>query len=158
MAKKCDNKSVGLIIKDKDGRFLLNQRLKFPPGWAPPAGHLDGDTFDGSVVRETKEEVGLDVLNYKLVLDRKFDNHCSRDGGSWHHWQVYEAVEWEGDIKLAEGEIKNKKPLWVSEGELKRLVERTIAYLLGSISESDWEANPGLEIVWYEIFKILEII
>jgi len=157
MAKKCDNTSVGLIIKNK-GKILLNERLKFPPGWAPPAGHLDGDSFDGSVVRETKEEVGLDVLKYKLVLDQKFDNHCSRDGGSWHHWQGYEAVEWQGEIKLAEREIKNKKPWWVSHEELIGLVDRAEAYMRGKISEEKWENNPGLGVVWYEIFKILGII
>jgi len=157
MPKKCDNTSVGLIIKDKDGRFLLNERLKFPPGWAPPAGHLDGDDFKTGLVREVKEEVGLDVLKYKLVLDQKFDNHCSREGG-WHHWQVYKAVEWQGEIALAEGEIKNKKPWWVSRVELIGLVERTEAYVRGKISDEEWQKNPGLEVVWYEIFKILGII
>lgn len=156
MAKKCDNTSVGLIIKDKAGRFLIIERMKPPFGFAVPAGHLDGDTFEAGLVREVKEEVGLDVQKYKKVLDRRFDNPCRRESGTWHHWQVYRAEEWSGEVKRSESETK--QALWLTHSEIGALAERTTAYILGSISEKEWQEKPGLEVVWYEIFKILGII
>lgn len=153
---KYDNTSVGLIVEDKDGKFLIIERMKYPFGFAAPAGHLDGDTFEAGLVREVKEEVGLDVQKYKKVLDQRFDNPCRREGGNWHHWQVYRADEWSGEVKRSPDETK--QALWLSRSEIGALAERTEAYVRGKISESEWQARPGLEAVWYEIFKLLQII
>ena len=156
MAKKCDHTSVGLLIWDKEGKLLIIERMKFPFGFAIPAGHLDGDTFEAGLVREVKEEVGVDVQKYKKVLDQRFDNPCRREEGTWHHWQIYRAEEWSGEVKRSEDETK--QVLWLLRLEIAALAERTEAYMRGKISEEKWENYPGLGVVWYEIFKILGII
>lgn len=164
MAKKCDNKSVGVIIRNEIGDFLMIERRKFPFGFAPVAGHVDGDGDDYATagIREVKEEVGLDVSKLKLLLNKILDNQfglsCRRGGGegSWHHWQVYRAEKWSGEVKRSEDETK--QALWLSKSEIGALAERTEAYVAGKISESEWQVNPGLEVVWYDIFRILEVI
>lgn len=66
MTKKCDNKSVGMLVW-RDGSLLLIERRKPPFGFAPPAGHIDGDdSFEESAKRELKEEVGLEMIYYYL--------------------------------------------------------------------------------------------
>ena len=164
MAKKCDNKSVGVLIWSDTGELLMQERMKFPFGCAPQAGHLDddGDDYETAGIREVKEEIGLDIAKLQLLLDKTLDNQfgldCGRGGGEgpWHHWQVYRAEKWSGEVKRSEDETKDAK--WVSKTDLGALAERTEAYAKGKISQLDWEANPGLEEVWYRIFKILEII
>ena len=156
MAKKCDNTSVGVLIYNDRGDTLMNERMKYPFGFAPPAGHLDGDEPEDGAKREIKEEVGLEIDILKLVMHRKLDNLCRREGGDWHDWHVYGALRWHGDVKRSEDETK--QVIWLPRSEIGALAERTTAYLLGAISEKEWQEKPGLEVVWYEIFKILEII
>lgn len=164
MAKKCDNKSVGIVVRDKDARILMIERRKFPFGFAPVAGHVDkdGDDYEAAAVRETAEEVGLKLEQAMLVLDKilenQFDSNCGRGGGEgpWHHWKVYRADKWSGEVERSEDETKQAR--WVSMPDLLSLAARTEAYINGKIPESEWGANTGLEEVWYRIFKILEII
>ena len=82
MPNICDHKSVGMIVR-KDDNILLIERRKKPFGFAPPAGHIDGDkTFEESAVRELKEEVGLAATSIKLLIEGRKENHCRR--GRWN--------------------------------------------------------------------------
>jgi 8-oxo-dGTP diphosphatase len=60
---------VGAIILDED-RILLEKR-KNSPGkgkWSVPGGLVDlGETVEEAVIREVKEETGLEVYNPRLV-------------------------------------------------------------------------------------------
>ncbi len=152
--KVCDNKSVGMIIrKGKD--ILLIERRKPPFGFAPPAGHLDGDTFDHSALREAEEEVGLKSKNIKLLTEGRKENRCRRSGGNWHYWKIYE-IKTEGEIQRSEEETKQAG--WFNIEQIKNLASKTQRYLDGQISESEWQGSPGLEPVWYEWFKELGIL
>lgn len=153
--KICDNTSVG-VLAWKDGKLLLIERARFPVGFAVPAGHVDGDdTFEIAAERELKEEVGLDATNLNLILEERKENQCRREGGSWHYWKLYSA-DVSGDIHPSIEETK--KVGWYSVDEIKRLAVRTEDYLNKKVTEEDWSANPGLEIVMYEFFKKLNII
>ncbi|NQV00584.1 MAG: NUDIX hydrolase, partial [Parcubacteria group bacterium] len=89
MTKKCDNKSVGMLVW-RDEKLLLIERKKQPFGFAPPAGHLDEDnSFEHSAERELKEEVGLDSKSIELLVEGRKENPCRREGGSWHYWKIY---------------------------------------------------------------------
>jgi len=149
MDKVCDHKSVGMIIK-RGGNILLIERKKPPFGFAPPAGHLDSDTFDHSAIRETEEEVGLKTKEIKLLIEGRKENKCRRSGGDWHYWKIYE-VETEGDINRSENETKQAG--WYNLEQIKNLVNRTEKYLAGLIPETEWQQSPGLEPVWCEWFK-----
>jgi 8-oxo-dGTP diphosphatase len=55
---------VGAIVRDVDGRLLLVQRGHEPHAsrWSLPGGRMEaGETAEQAVVREVREETGLDV-------------------------------------------------------------------------------------------------
>ena len=61
---------VGAIIKDQAGRLLLIQRGHEPETgrWSLPGGRIEaGETDEQAVVRETREETGLQVTCGALV-------------------------------------------------------------------------------------------
>ena len=155
MAKKCDNKSVGMLVW-KDDTLLLIERKKPPFGFAPPAGHIDEDnSFEESAKRELKEEVGLKTQNLKLLIEGRKENPCRREGGSWHYWKIYQA-ETTGEIKRSEDETK--QAIFSKKSDLFLLASKTEKYLRGDIKQEEWEQSPGLEPVWYEWLKELKII
>ncbi len=56
--------TVGAYIRNKAGRYLFVRSHKWDNGhvWTVAGGHVEmGETVEEAVVRETKEEVGLDV-------------------------------------------------------------------------------------------------
>jgi len=150
----CDHTSVGMIIRKGENILLIERRI-FPFGFAPPAGHLDGDTFDHSALRETEEEVGLKSKSSKLLIEGKKENKCRRIGGSWHYWKIYE-IQTEGEIQRSEEETKQAG--WFSIEQIKNLASKIQRYLDGQIPESEWQESPGLEPVWFEWFKELGIL
>ena len=129
MAKICDNKSVGIIIKDGD-RYALIKRINYPVSFAFVAGHVDDDSFEDAAKKEVMEEVRVKTVTLKLVLDKQFPNPCKRQNGSYHPWQVFEAVAWAGELHAGSDA---KEAFWISQTELKMLAKRThdIAERLG---------------------------
>lgn len=155
MAKKCDNKSVGMLVW-RDSSLLLIERKKPPFGFAPPAGHIDEDnSFEESAKRELKEEVGLETQNIKLLIEGRKENPCRREGGIWHYWKIYQ-IEAIGEVKRSEDETK--QAIFYKKDDLLLLASKTEKYLRGDIGQDDWEKSPGLEPVWYEWLKELKII
>lgn len=151
--KQCDNKSVGMLVWE-NGKLLLIERKNLPFGFAPPAGHLDGDDFEQAATRELSEEVGLEVKGLKLIAEGRKENSCRR-GSKWHYWKIYK-IEASGDLKRSESETKQAG--WYSKSDLLALAQKTEKYLSGKILEKEWEKYPGFEPVWYEWLKQLQII
>jgi len=155
MPKICDHTSVGMLVWQGD-KLLLIERKRPPFGFAPPAGHVDGDeSFEISARRELSEEVGLETLNMELLIEGRKDNACRREDGTWHYWKIYR-IESAGDIKPSVDETKQAR--FFDRTELMALIARTESYLRGEIAQADWEAVPGLEPVWLEWLKELKII
>ncbi|CAN5318412.1 hypothetical protein BH10PAT1_BH10PAT1_4030 [soil metagenome] len=153
--KICDNKSVGMIIRKNDD-ILLIERMKFPFGFAPPAGHIDDHgSWSQAVEDEVNEEVGLIPVKIKLLVEGRKNNKCRRQDGDWHYWKIYE-VETAGEIKRSEDETKQAS--WYSKEQIRKLADRTKRYLSGEITDDEWENNPGLEVVWYEWFDQLGVL
>ena len=151
--KNCDHKSVGMLVR-RNGKLLLIERKKFPWGFAPPAGHVDGDSdFESAARRELSEEVGLQATALKLVAEGRKENKCRRENGDWHYWKIYE-VQAKGDLHRSQDETKQAR--WFSQAEIDHLAERTKEYLRGKIGEEEWEGAPGIEPIWLEWFTELE--
>jgi 8-oxo-dGTP diphosphatase len=78
--------AVGAFVFDEAGRVLLVQRGR-PPGeglWTVPGGRVElGESLAAAVVREVREETGLDVECGPLVevVERVTDVGASR----WHY-------------------------------------------------------------------------
>ncbi|MGH8861497.1 MAG: (deoxy)nucleoside triphosphate pyrophosphohydrolase [Jatrophihabitantaceae bacterium] len=59
-------KVVGAVLV-QDGRLLAARRVS-PPGWEFPGGKVDsGETPQGALERECREELGIDVRAERLV-------------------------------------------------------------------------------------------
>lgn len=158
--KICDNKSVGVLAK-KDGRILIIERKKFPAGFALPAGHLDGDSFEAAAQRELEEETGIRASKLEHLFSVELPNPCRRAGGTHHQWQVFSAAEWQGELKRAKDETKSAE--WATPERLRGLALRTeefakkhkmpvseLAALTSALSaDAEWQSSPGLEPVWY---------
>lgn len=155
MPKKCDNKSVGMLVWRND-KLLLIERKKPPFGFAPPAGHVEGnDLFEDTAKRELKEEVGLKTKNIEFLIEgRKDNNHCRRSG-TWHYWKIYK-IETEGEVKRSEDETKQAD--FYTKSDIISLAAKTEKYIRGDVKEDEWQKSPGLEVVWYEWLKELKII
>ncbi len=153
--KECDHTSVGMLVYKGDN-LLLIERMKPPFGFAPPAGHVDGDpTFEEAALRELAEEGGLFGTDLELVAEGRKDNPCRRINGGWHYWKIYR-VQTEGEVQRSLEETKQAK--YFSPEQISKLVARTNNYQRGQITEALWESSPGIEPVWLEWFKELGIV
>jgi ADP-ribose pyrophosphatase YjhB (NUDIX family) len=59
------------VVRDAEGRVLLLRHRMWPPGrqWGLPSGFAhQGEDFRRTVVREVREETGLDVEPGRLVM------------------------------------------------------------------------------------------
>ncbi len=158
MTKTCDNTSVGVIIKNIDGKFALLERAKFPIGIAPVAGHIDDHgSAEQAAIDEAEEELGLtiepaDLLATKIT-NRRVNNQCRRPGGDYHVWTVYEAEQFLGD--LSPDPEATKGAAWYTAAQLQKLADRTKARRAGKIADEEWAKNPGLEGTWLDFLTEL---
>ena len=61
--------TVGALIVNKEGRILLTKSHKWFDKYTLPGGHIEvGETMREAVIREVKEEVGLDVEVAEMLL------------------------------------------------------------------------------------------
>ena len=100
------------MIYDNDGNVLVQDRVD--PNWSGitfPGGHVEyGESFSTSVIREVKEETGLDIKNPVLCGVKQFQT----DENERYVVLFYKTNCFEGEIKSSdEGEI-----FWVKRSEL----------------------------------------
>lgn len=174
MPKKCDNKSVGILVWDSERRLLMIERKKYNPGFAIPAGHEDGDDPLTAARKELSEEVGLSTKGLKEMLWIGLPNPCQREGGTYHDWTVFEAINWSGEIRPSPDEVKTY--FMAGREKIKKLARRLEEFakskeisldvdghglprlVKATNTDPAWEKNPGLEPPMYFLFKNLEII
>lgn len=174
MAKRCDNRSVGILIEE-DGRWAVIKRRNYPEAWAMIAGHVDehGGERD-AIIAEAEEEGSLTLERFvQLPFGEDIDNPCKREGGSHHHWTVFGAYEWSGKLTASSDASEAH---WVSEEELLRLAKRTKYFMrkyntpwyqVGELTRAifgtfdnpktdpEWLEDMGLEPVWFYILEKL---
>lgn len=118
---------VGAVIIDGAGRLLLIQRGHDPGRglWSIPGGRVeDGETDAAALVREVREETGLQVTAGPLV------GTVTRPGGSGTRFEIrdYAAVITGGTLAAGDDAADVR---WASPAELDRLEARS-------------ELSPGL--------------
>ena len=117
-----EGKSVGAIIKDSSGRYLVQYRLKPPIGLALPAGHIDeGESPLVCIRREVFEETGLAVKYSNQIFHRTLPTGCYK-GHDSHEWWVYD-VEAEGEPRLMEPD-KHRFVRFMPIEEMRPYIER----------------------------------
>lgn len=98
------------VVGDRQGRYLITQRSQ-EKHWAPGSwevtggGVLAGETSQQAVVREVREEVGLDVSDQPLVPAYSYENVDLERGDNYivdiYHFQL--DVD-ESDVVLQDSE------------------------------------------------------
>lgn len=59
---------MGALIRNDQGKVLLCESHKWPGLYTVPGGHVElGETCENALVREIKEEVGLDIKVLELL-------------------------------------------------------------------------------------------
>lgn len=105
---------TNLCLVHRGDEYLLQNRVdKSWRGYALPGGHVEpGESVVLSVIREMKEETGLDIKSPRLCGIKQFQS----DGGRYIVF-LFETEEFSGElVSSEEGEMK-----WVKRDELKNL-------------------------------------
>jgi len=92
----------GIVIKD--GNILLSKQ--FGDRYDLPGGGLDlGETPEEGVIREVKEETGIDVKNPRLVgfENSYFQSSHSKENKSYHCIMLYFMCEYSGGELSTDG-------------------------------------------------------
>ena len=111
------------VVRDGQGRVLLLRHRMWPPErqWGLPTGYaVAGEEFSQTVVREVREETGLDVKPGALV-------HL-RSGYRLRVEVAYEAVLVGGELKIDSFEILEAK--WFSPDKLPEGIQESHRLLI----------------------------
>ena len=101
-----------LCLVEDDNKILLQNRVKKDwQGYTLPGGHVERDeSFVDAVIREMKEETGLDIKNPKLVGVKQFPIKCGR-----YVVFLFKTNEFSGNLESSdEGNME-----WVDYDKLK---------------------------------------
>ena len=127
--------TTSAIIENEKGEILLTQQPKWKNKWLFPGGHIEpGETINQSLIREVKEEVGLNI-NEKDIKIISFGQLI--DSSDFHRsahlvfFDCYCKIK-NQNILLDEKEIK--KYVWIKIKEaIKMNMEKTSAETLKRI-------------------------
>lgn len=101
------------MVYDGDKVLVINRTKKDWPGLSFPGGHVEnGETLDEAVIREMKEETGLDIKNPILcgIKDWDWGDNVRYLG------LLYKTNEYSGKIKSSEeGEV-----FWIKKEDITK--------------------------------------
>jgi 8-oxo-dGTP pyrophosphatase MutT (NUDIX family) len=133
-----------VAIVERDGRFLMGKRsahkASAPGYWCPISGRVErGESQAAAVVREVREETGLNVIALARVAE--CDSH---DGTTVLHWWRTELLD-RAPARLENDEHSELR--WVSAEEMQRLepvFSEDVAILLSVAQTASQKAGrPG---------------
>lgn len=107
-----------IIYLEKDNKYLMLHRNKKEKDlnkdkWIGVGGHIEeNETIEQCIIREVKEETGLDLLDYKLCGEVLFDID-----GFIEIMYVFTSNNFKGElIECNEGTLE-----WINKSEIKKL-------------------------------------
>ena len=102
---------TNLCLVHRGGLLLLQNRVKEDwKGLALPGGHVEpGESIVGSVIREMREETGLEIKKPRLCGIKQFPI----DGGRYLVF-LFETEEFEGELRSSE----EGQMVWIQRDEL----------------------------------------
>jgi 8-oxo-dGTP pyrophosphatase MutT (NUDIX family) len=111
-----DTRDAVVVVLLRDDRVLVIRRASkviFPGYWTPPSGRVRvGEMQEATVVREVREEVGLQATPIRSVWE------CETEDGQFHlHWWLAQAGP--GDWSLDDVEVSDAR--WIRPIEFAEL-------------------------------------
>lgn len=114
----------------KDDRILLSKQ--FGNGYDLPGGGVDlGELLEDAVIRETKEETGIDVANPRLITaENSFFTFTHSGGGSIQSLQFFYKCDFVGGEFSIDGFDEYEKqyadmPEWIPLNELPNIIVKS---------------------------------
>ena len=102
------------MVYDHQGRVLVQNRRD--PRWSGitfPGGHVEpGEAFAAAVIREVREETGLEIRHPRLCGVKQFRN----DEGARYVVLLYKTDEFSGEIKGSE----EGDAFWLERSEVEK--------------------------------------
>ncbi|MCR4929156.1 MAG: 8-oxo-dGTP diphosphatase [Lachnospiraceae bacterium] len=115
MGHRTENVELTVLCLIQDGnRILLQNRIKEDwKGYTLPGGHVEpGESFVDAVVREMKEETGLDLISARLVGIKQFPIENGR-----YIVLLFKSDNFSGDvISSEEGEME-----WIDLNDIENI-------------------------------------
>ena len=63
--------NVAAILRNREGKILICERLNIPNAWQFPQGGVDdGETEEAAIIRELWEEIGVEAQDFRIVEKR----------------------------------------------------------------------------------------
>ena len=73
MNPTCPHAGVGALIFNPEGKLLLVRSHKFHDKYVVPGGHIEvGEKMTDALIREAKEETGLDIYDLEFIFFQEF--------------------------------------------------------------------------------------
>ena len=111
-----DHCGIAAVIKDNEGRVLIQKHVKYG-FWTIPVGK--GIDAEETLKTEIKEECGIKVKKWRLIARKTFTyNRRGKKVNVDSH--LYEIDDYEGDIKNLEPH-KHSKQVFMKTTEIKEL-------------------------------------
>lgn len=109
---KCIISNMCMVYKG-DMVLVINRTKSDWPGLSFPGGHLEeNETLEESVVREMKEETGLEIKNPKLCAIKEWD----WGNGVRYLGLLYKTNNFKGELKSSnEGEV-----FWINKRDINK--------------------------------------
>ena len=110
---------VAAVIRNDKGKYLIIDRAIEPYGHGCISGHInEGEGPEEALIREVREESGLEVIDHKLILEKKIKGRkCFLDDVD-HYCHIFECKV-DGKIKHDPREVKSIE--WYGKEDIKRL-------------------------------------
>lgn len=116
------------LILLKNNKILLSRRYNtgYEDGkYMPPSGHVELDeSFTQAIIREIKEEIGIDIKNEDLKVVHTINRKLSSSRENWIDVFLL-AKNWDGEVKNMEPE-KCDDLNWF---DIDNIPENTVEYI-----------------------------